>query len=100
MIHMLSTLNLKPVSVYFLIIELLDVITTIVGILVFGAIELNGLVQQIGWVNLFIIKILAIGLVFYVIQKFNFSRKIIIVPIIATLPVLWNLINIIVEMLY
>ena len=89
---MLTKLTLlKPEVKYLLIAECLDIITTFIGFL-WGFGEGNPFLKELSFQGILIFKILA-TLIFapIVLQKINFGKWGWIFPIIAIVPVFWNL---------
>lgn len=74
----------------FIASELGDVATTLAGLTIVGISEANPLANVLA-------KMLAILFVSLVIEKINFSKAIWIVPAVASLAVIWNLVVIIFE---
>jgi hypothetical protein len=88
---MLTKLTLlKPASKYLIIAECLDVITTAMG-LSLGLSEGNSLLNQFPIQTILLFKMFATLIAVTLIQKINFGKPIIILPIIAIAPVFWNL---------
>lgn len=85
---------MRRVVIYFLIAEILDFITTYIGISM-GGIELNPLFPLLGWTWLIIFKLLSILIIVVVMQKKTETKFDILVPISITLFVVWNTINIV-----
>lgn len=81
---------LKPELKYLIIAECLDIITTAIG-LSLGLYEGNPIMKQLSFQNILIFKILAISVGVFILQKINCGKIIIIFPIIAIIPVFWNL---------
>lgn len=80
---------MRKIVTFFICAELLDVITTIIG-LSMGLAELN----PIAWEICLPLKLLVIVVVAIVLQR-KTPRKIdLLIPIVAALPVIWNLLNI------
>jgi hypothetical protein len=88
--------GLKPVSWLFISAQILDIMTTVVGIEFFGAQELNPLGFNFGTLAL---KVLVSIIVVVGLERFNFSRLVLVVPVVATLPVAWNALVILAEMI-
>ena len=80
---------MKATTVTFIIAEILDVITTVVG-LACGFRELNPIARE--W--LIPIKILSIGLVVCGLQLLRPYKILWIIPAFAWVIVIWNLLNI------
>lgn len=87
---------MKTITSVFLLVELLDCLTTLIGVGSMGMIELNPL--SANWAILIPLKVIGIGLIAGVLQ-WRGKGAYWIVPIAAGLPVLWNLFNIGVEVL-
>lgn len=85
---------MRKLVIFFLIAEALDCITTIIGISI-GLIELNPIYN-----NLYLLiglKIFLVGIVAYALQIKKKMKLDILVPIVAILPVGWNILNILLE---
>jgi hypothetical protein len=79
---------MRRVTFYFLCAEVLDIITTIIG-LRFGLVEINPLLS-FGWERLILFKLLAILMVTIILEKKRPSRYDIIIPCVAIISVIWN----------
>lgn len=91
-----TELSVKRITAIFLLAELLDCLTTLIGVGLMGMTELNPL--SANWSLLIPLKMLGIGLVAGVLQ-WRGRGAYWIIPVIAGIPVLWNLLNIVVEVL-
>jgi len=87
---------MKRIVIIFLLVEALDCLTTLIGVGLMGMTELNPL--STNWTLLIPLKLLGIGIVAGVLQ-WRGRGAYWIVPAIAGLPVVWNLLNIGVEVL-
>jgi len=87
---------MKSVTIAFLIAELLDCMTTFIGLRM-GMIEVNPICFSLGL--LITAKIVAIGIVATVLQVKRPHKLDWLVFAIAGLPVIWNVLNITVEIL-
>jgi Domain of unknown function (DUF5658) len=85
---------MRRVTIYFLIAEALDFITTYMGIKMGGA-ELNPLLPYFGWTFLIAFKLIVILIVAFILQKKSTQWFDIAVPCIVTFFVAWNTINLI-----
>ena len=108
--------RLQSVSIVFIIAELLDLATTAVGLLVIPGIwEANPMVAGLGgWMQALLLKLAAVALIVSAIEVMNrplqlgsvriFSGKlpkaVWMIPVIAGLPMLWNILVIILEQIY
>jgi hypothetical protein len=82
---------LRPVTYALLYAEAFDFLTTGIALTI-GCIELNPLVNAIGWIPVIIMKItIVLGIAWFLELK---SRKRVkalwIYPIVAAIPVVWN----------
>lgn len=84
-------MKLRLVVKLFLIVEALDVITTIIG-LKLGLMETNPL--YVYPTLLFSLKIGLVGIVAIILQRVQFYSVYFVVPIVAGLVVPWNILNI------
>jgi len=107
--------ELHPVSKTFIFAELLDLLTTMVGLLVIPGIwEANPIVTSLGgWVQTLLFKSLAVIVVVTLIERMRRPLKvgnivllsgkppkaIWIIPIVAAIPALWNNLVIILELI-
>lgn len=87
---------MRKITFYFLCIELLDILTTLVGLHI-GLWETNMLLPHLGWANLMIFKICMVIIVAIILEKkkaYWFDVGVIVV----SLPYLiWNAIVLIVR---
>jgi uncharacterized membrane protein (DUF2068 family) len=83
--------DLKITSLLFVLGEILDILTTGVGILL-GLNEINFIVYQIGWVNILLLKIIITLIVFLYIQ-FRANKKWLewMFVIVGSIIVPWNI---------
>jgi hypothetical protein len=96
-------LKLKPVSKVFLAAEALDILTTFIGLSLHPQMwEANPVVGVLGgMVQAALFKLLVTLAVVYVIEKVDsWPRLIWVVPLMASVPVFWNLFSISVEFMY
>ena len=96
-------LKLKPVSKVFIAAEALDILTTFVGLSLQPQMwEANPVAGVLGGlVQAALFKLLVSVAVVYVIEKVDsWPRLIWVVPLMASTPVVWNLISISVEFIY
>ena len=94
-------LSLKPVSQAVLAAECLDVFTTFSGFLVFPQMwEANPLrISLGGWVPLIMVKLLATLVVVMILERIEkWPKPVWVIPLAAALPVLWNLISMLAEL--
>lgn len=94
-------LSLKPVSEAVLVAECLDMLTTFSGFLVFPQMwEANPLRMALGgWVPLLLAKLLATLVVVLILERIEkWPRPVWIIPAAAALPVVWNLISMLAEL--
>jgi hypothetical protein len=106
--------KLHPVSKVFLLAEFLDMLTTMIGLLVIPKIwEANPIVEGVGgWLQTLLLKFIVMFIVVTVIelmrQPFKIGsvtlisgklpKAIWIIPVVAGLPVLWNYVVILLEL--
>ena len=81
---------MRPVTITFLAAEALDVLTTFVGLRL-GFVELN----PIYWPQLVTLKVFAVVMVVAVLQVMPRRKIYWIVPAVAGLIVVWNVLNIV-----
>lgn len=86
---------MKLCTLCFLIAEMLDLLTTGIGLLV-GAVELN---QFLPLGALLVVKVLVVAIVAYALEKKRASILDWIIVVVAGLPVAWNGLNILVEII-
>lgn len=93
---------MKKYITLFIIAQLLDILTTIVAYYFMGFAELNPLVMsgRFSLFQLLIIKAIMILFVTMVLKRVPERRMYNILWIISGLPVIWNLLNIVVEVIY
>ena len=84
---------IKRTVIIFLILEVLDIATTIFAVQYLGLIELNFLVHKFGIYPVLIIKIVTVAIVAYCVQKIDFHRREWIFPAFIGVPVAWNIAN-------
>ncbi len=108
--------RLQKVSIVFIVAELLDLATTAVGLLVIPGIwEANPMVAGLGgWMQALLLKLAAVLLIVAAIEVMNrplqigsvriFSGKlpkaVWMIPVIAGLPMIWNILVIVLEQIY
>jgi hypothetical protein len=85
---------MKLPSLFIITAQATDIMTTLIGINHFNAIELHPL--GFTWQTV-LLKVLATLAVVYVVERYNFSKKIMIVPWIVALVCVWNVVNILAE---
>ena len=96
----LAFLSLKPISKAFILAELLDILTTTLGLTILPQIqEANPLPLLMGgWAPVVLLKVAAVILVVYVLERVqSWPAFVRIIPVAAFLPVLWNIICILAE---
>jgi hypothetical protein len=96
-------LQLKPVSKVFLAAEALDVLTTVAGLSLHPQMwEANPVAGFMGGIlQVTLLKLLVTLAVVYVIEKVDrWPGLIWVVPLMASVPVIWNLFSITVEVIY
>jgi hypothetical protein len=94
--------RLKPVSLIFIAAELLDVLTTLVGLALFPQMwESNPLPGLLGGVFPAALAkgLVVLGVVFVLEKVENWPRLVWVVPAMAFSPVLWNLFAITAELM-
>lgn len=87
--------RLKPISQIVILAESLDVLTTLVGISMFSSInEMNPLPGIAGgWIGTLLLKFFAVAVVVFILEKVEKWPKFVwLVPTVAILPVLWNIV--------
>jgi hypothetical protein len=84
-------MNLKRTVLIFLILEFLDLITTLIG-LRFGATEKNQFMSGLGFYGMIGLKLFVTLSAAFLMQRLKFGKIIRLVPTVAGLPVLWNVI--------
>jgi hypothetical protein len=92
-----SRLKLKPISLFFISAELLDILTTFGGLALHPQMwEANPVAGLLGgMVPAALFKVLVTLAVVYVIEKVASWPKLVwIVPVMASTPVVWNVISI------
>lgn len=92
--------RLKMISKLFILAEALDVFTTLWGILFIPQIwEANPIAGFLGsWPATLAVKVLATLIVVWVLEKIDSWPDLVrIIPILASLPVLWNILAILLE---
>jgi hypothetical protein len=95
-----GTLQLKPISWAVLIAETMDLATTLAGFVFFPQMwEANPLPGILGgWSMTIFIKVTATVLVIATLEKVErWPRPVWVVPLAASLPVMWNLMSILAE---
>ena len=85
---------MKPIALAFLLCELADLLTTWIGMNM-GMIELNPLAHS--WGACLTIKAVVIVIVVVALQRKRPMKADVLIPIVAGLPVVWNLINILID---
>ena len=83
------TLLKQPVK-YIIIAECLDIITTVMGMCL-GLGEGNPFLKELVLFEILVFKIFSTFIVVLTVQKLNFGKWGWIFPIVAILPVFWNL---------
>lgn len=79
----------KPVVKWFIFIELLDITTTNIGILIGGFYEINTLLNP--WPLGILIKVIGIAIVAIIMQKIRKYKANILIPILAAIAIPWNI---------
>ncbi|HJW91029.1 MAG TPA: hypothetical protein VJ436_10360 [Anaerolineales bacterium] len=95
-------LKLRPISQALILAETLDIITTYAGLLLFPQLwEANPLAGLLGGMfGATLLKMaITLGVVLVLERVPRWPRLVWIIPAVATLPVMWNLANILVEFL-
>ena len=87
-------MKIKKIVLIFLILETLDIITTLVGINYFGHREVNPLAIAIGLDGLMVLKIISVLVIATFMQRMNLKWLSILVTVIIGLPIVWNIIMI------
>lgn len=85
--------QLKPISRALIYAEILDIATTMVGLLVFPQIwEANPMLVLVGgWAQLFAAKLAAVVFVVLILERVkSWPRLAWAIPTVAALPALWN----------
>ena len=98
----LRKLSLKPISQAVLLAEGTDVLTTFSGFLVFPQMwEANPLRSALGgWIPMILVKLLATLVVVLILERVEkWPKPVWIIPIAAAIPVLWNLISMMAELI-
>jgi hypothetical protein len=98
--HPISKTALKPISKILLFAEGLDLLTTFAGLLFFPQLwEANPMLKLPGgWSTMILVKIAATLFVVIIFERVpKWSRMVWIVPCIAAIPVVWNIINMLAE---
>jgi len=90
---------MKKYITLFIIAQLLDILTTVVAYYFMGFTELNPLINSLSMVELIGFKILMIIFVTFVLIELPKRKIYNIFWIVSLLPVLWNILNIIVEVI-
>lgn len=85
---------MRKVTIYFLLAEVLDLITTMVGLRL-GMVELNPVFNKAEWEILFLIKIIGTIIVVIALERKKKQKIDVIFPIVALIPVLWNCLNLV-----
>lgn len=92
---MAKEVKIKKVTLVFVILEILDIITTIIGIRYFGYSEINPLARVLGLNGLFVLKVVVIIFIAVFMQVKNLKWVNVVVIGIISLPVIWNSIKIV-----
>lgn len=93
--------NFHPIhktTIVWIVAEIMDMITTLIGFTFFTAVEGNPIVGKIGWLSatLFKVAITLTGILFLQMDKSTILRKIDwIFPVVAIIPVAWNIFQLI-----
>jgi hypothetical protein len=101
-LHSIPKPNLKLISKVILLAEGLDLLTTFTGLLLFPQLrESNPMLVSFGsWLPTLLAKIVATVIVVIVIERVGkWSRLVWIVPTIALLPVFWNILTMLAEII-
>ncbi len=88
-------LKIKPIALAFLMVQLMDIITTWFGLtVVAGVREANPM-----WGGLFlpVVKFITIVDIALILQKFELSRLAWIIPAASAIPVVWNLFILVIQ---
>ena len=85
---------MRRVPIYFLCVEILDIITTIIGLRM-GMEEINPMSTKFGLEVLFTYKIIMTLVVTVALQLKRKQKADIIVPLVAVVPIIFNCINLI-----
>lgn len=96
-----SLCKLKQITKYFLLAELLDVVTTTYGVYFIPRLwESNPLHDVLGgWAPLILIKLLVTLLIVIILESVDdWPWLVRILPLIAALPVMWNIFAILAEL--
>jgi len=99
-LHSISRLELKPISKLVIIAESLDLLTTFTGLLFFPQLwETNSMLVLLGgWLPFILVKIAATIAVVIIIERVEkWPGLVWIIPCIAALPVVWNIICMLAE---
>ena len=89
--------NIKLFSLVFIIVQLLDILTTIIGIRYFGCVEANPFASIFGIYGFWIYKLIVIIIVSTVMQLYDLKWGNKLIICVAGIPIAWNMLNIILE---
>jgi len=96
---MLSQKEKSRFVAWFIIAQILDVVMTLIGVYKLGMKEINPLINFISLEKLILVKLFGISFSVYLIMKYiNYKSVFQIVCGLSSAAVIWNTINIIVEL--
>lgn len=88
----MNLMKLKPTVCIVLIVETMDVISTLIGIRYFGLVEINPIASFLGMYGFFVFKTMAVLAVAGMLQVKNLGKWFEwFMAGLLTLPVLWNI---------
>ena len=85
---------MRNVSIYLIIVEFLDILTTTIG-LENGVKEINPFAVYMGFEKILLVKILTTVFVIFVLEKKKPNKYDVLVPGVILFFVIWNIINIV-----
>jgi hypothetical protein len=85
---------MRNVSIYLIIVEFLDILTTTIG-LENGVKEINPFAVYMGFEKVLLVKILTTVFVIFVLEKKKPNKYDVLVPGVILFFVIWNIINIV-----
>jgi hypothetical protein len=85
-------MKLKPVVIVFILVELLDIITTLINLSLPGIYEFNSFMARMATWNWIAFKLVVTLIICILMQRLKLSKRWILVPILAGIIVLVNIV--------
>lgn len=81
---------MKPATIWFIYAQLLDIFTTRINLSIPAMYEGNPVMVAAGeyWI---LVKLAVILIICFAIERFDFGKRAMLIPILAAIPPVWNI---------